>query len=309
MFNKIIAVLLLSFILVAQAQAQKPIKIVIPFTPGGIVDTTNRILHTALERELGQTVNIETRPGAGGQIGLRYMAQNKTDDVLITIIDAIALANAMALNDQIDLEDFKYISQIGGSSGIALVVKKGSPLKDINAWKNYKGNPISIGANGFGGAHHFYSWHLNNIIAFPRTDVFFKGNNESLPMVIGGHMDAMWSQFATIEGYEKEGKIDVVAVNSAKRNPTAPHIPTFRELGVDSPGARWILISNQTTDLAAVRNIEAAVNKLLSNSEFVKSLQIAGVVTDLSLTSQSKTSTIQALQQQRKFVEYVKTLK
>ena len=104
-------------------------------------------------------------------------------------------------------------------------------------------------------------------------------------------------------------KIDVVAVNSAKRNPTAPHIPTFRELGVDSPGARWILISNQTTDLAAVRNIEAAVNKLLSNSEFVKSLQIAGVVTDLSLTSQSKTSTIQALQQQRKFVEYVKTLK
>jgi len=301
--------LLLSVALSAQAQAQKPIKIVIPFTPGGIVDTTNRILHTALERELGQTVNIETRPGAGGQIGLRYIAQNRTDDVLITIIDAIALANAMALNDQIDLEDFRYISQLGGSSGIALVVKKGSPLKDINAWRNYKGNPITIGSNGFGGAHHFYSWNLNNSIAFPRTDVFFKGNNESLPMVIGGHMDAMWSQFATIEGYEKEGKIDVVAVNSAKRSTSSPHIPTFRELGVESPGARWILISNQTTDLVTVRNIEATVNRLLSTSEFVKNLQITGVVPDLTLTSQSKSSTIQALQQQRKFVEYVKSLK
>ena len=68
------------------AQAQKPIKIVIPFTPGGVVDASNRIIHSALERELGQQVNIETRPGAGGQIGLRYMAQNKTDDVLITFI-------------------------------------------------------------------------------------------------------------------------------------------------------------------------------------------------------------------------------
>lgn len=307
MFNKIIALLLLSVALAAQAQ--KPIKIVIPFTPGGIIDTTNRVLHSALEKEIGQQVNIETRPGAGGQIGLRYMAQNKTDDVLITIIDVIALANAMALDDRIDLEDFKYISQLGGSSGIALVVKKGSLLKNINTWRTYQGNPITIGANGFGGAHHFYSWNLNNQVAFPRTDVFFKGVNEALPMVIGGHMDAMWAQFAVIEGYEREGKIDIVAFNATRRSVSSPHIPTFKELGIDSPGAKWILISNQTTDLATVRNIEAAVNKLLSNSEFVKSLQIAGVVADLSLTSQSKSSTIQALQQQRKFVEYAKTLK
>lgn len=307
MFNKIIALLLLSVALTTHAQ--KPIKIVVPFTPGGVVDTTNRVLHSALERELGQTINIETRPGAGGAIGLRYMAQNKTDDVLITVIDAIALANVMALDDKIDLEDFKYLSQLGGSSGIALAVKKGSPLKDINYWRTYKGNPISIGANGFGGAHHFYSWNFNNYIAFPRTDIFFKGINEAIPMVIGGHMDAMWSQFANIEGFEREGKIDIVAVNSTKRYPTSPHIPTFRELGIDSPGAKWILISNQTTDLTTIRNIEVAVNKLLTTKEFVKSLEIAGVVTDLNVTAQSKSSTVQALQQQRKFVEYVKTLK
>jgi tripartite-type tricarboxylate transporter receptor subunit TctC len=237
------------------------------------------------------------------------MAQNKTDEVLITVIDVIALANVMALDDRVDVDDFKYLSQLGGSSGIALVVKKGSPLKDINYWRTYRGNPISIGANGFGGAHHFYSWNFNNYIAFPRTDIFFKGINEAVPMVIGGHMDAMWSQFANVEGFEREGKVDIVAVNSAKRNPNAPHIPTFKELGIDSPGAKWILISNQTTDTATIRNIEAAINRLLSNSEFVKSLEIAGVVTDLSLTSQSKSSTIQALQQQRKFVEYVKSLK
>ena len=307
MFSKIISVLFL-FVAVS-AQAQPAIRIVIPFGPGGIVDTTNRILHVALERELGQQVNIESRPGAGGQIGLRHIAQTKGNETLITVIDAIALANAMALDDKIGLEDYKYLAQIGVSSGISLIVKKGSPLKNINAWRNYQGNPISVGANGFGGAHHFYSWSLSQHITFPRTDVFFKGVNEALPMVIGGHIDAMWTQFVNIESAEREGKVDVVATNSARRFPSAPHIPTFRELGINFQGATWIIVSNQTTDLATVKNIETAVGKLLNNSEFVKSLQTAGVVADPALISRSKESTIQALQQQRKFVEYVKTLK
>lgn len=298
------------FLFVAlSAQAQSAIRIVIPFGPGGIVDTTNRILHVALERELGQQVNIESRPGAGGQIGLRHIAQTKGNETLITVIDAIALSNAMALDDKIDLEDYKYLAQIGTSSGISLIVKKGSPLRNIDAWRNYQGNPISVGANGFGGAHHFYSWSLSRHVSFPRTDVFFKGVNEIMPMVIGGHIDAMWAQFVNVEAAEREGKIDVVATNSAKRFPSAPHIPTFRELGINFQGATWIIISNQTADLTTVRNIETAVGKLLNNSEFVKSLQTAGVVADLALISRSKESTIQALQQQRKFVEYVKTLK
>ena len=298
------------FLFVAvSAQAQLAIRIVIPFGPGGIVDTTNRMLHVALERELGQQVNIESRPGAGGQIGLRHIAQTKGNETLITVIDAIAMANAMALDDKIDLEDYKYLAQIGVSSGISLIVKKGSPLKNINAWRNYQGNPISVGANGFGGAHHFYSWSLSQHITFPRTDVFFKGVNEALPMVIGGHIDAMWTQFVNVESAEREGKIDVVAVNSVQRFPSSPHIPTFRELGINFQGATWIIVSNQTTDSATVRNIETAVSKLLNNSEFVKSLQTAGVVADPALISRSKESTIQALQQQRKFVEYVKTLK
>jgi tripartite-type tricarboxylate transporter receptor subunit TctC len=304
MFNKIIALLLLSVALTAQAQ--KPIKIVIPFTPGGVVDASNRIIHSALERELGQQVNIETRPGAGGQIGLRYIAQNKTDDVLITFIDAIALANVIALDVQVELEDFRYISQIGRSTGLALIVKKGSPLKDLNYWRTYKGNPITVGANGLGGAHHFYSWNLNNSIPFPRTDIFFKGINEALPMVIGGHMDAMWGQVASLEGYERDGKIEVVVATSKGSSNT---FTTFKELGIEMPTTRWIVISNQTTDVATVKNIEMAISRLINNSEFVKSLQVAGITSEPGLTSQSKSSTMQALQQQRKFVEYVKTLK
>jgi hypothetical protein len=302
MFNKIITAVLLTLSLAVHAQN---IKVVIPFAPGGIVDTTNRVLHSALERELAQQIGIETRPGAGGQIGLRHIAQNKNNDVLITFIDAMALANAISLDDKIDLEDYRFLTQVGRSSGIALIVKKGSPLKNIDTWKKHRGNPITIGANGHGGAHHFYSWNLNNQIAFPRTDVFFKGVNEALPMVMGGHIDAMWSQYASIEGAEREGKIDIVATNS----PLATGFPTFRELGIDSPLTKWIVIANQTADPATVRTVEVAILKLLNTSEFVKSLQVTGVTPEPGLTNRSKETTIQALQQQRKFVEYVKTLK
>jgi hypothetical protein len=116
----------------------------------------------------------------------------------------------------------------------------------------------------------------------------------------------MWGQVALVEGYEREGKIDVVVATS-KGSSNA--FTTFRELGIDAPTTRWIVISNQTADPATVRNIESTINKLLNNSEFVKSLQTAGITPDPGLTSQSKNSTIQALQQQRKFVEYVKSLK
>jgi tripartite-type tricarboxylate transporter receptor subunit TctC len=302
MFNKIIAVILLTLTFAAHSQT---VKVVIPFGAGGIVDTTNRVLHSALERELGREIGIESRPGAGGQIGLRHIAQNKNSDVLFTFIDALALANAMSLDDKIDLEDYRYIIQVGRSSGIALIVKKGSPLKNIQAWRNYRGNPITIGANGHGGAHHFYSWTLNNQVAFPRTDVFFKGINEALPMVIGGHMDAMWSQYANIEAYEREGKVDIVATNS----PLALSVPSFKELGIDAPLTKWIVIANQSADPATVRILETAIGRLLNTSEFVKSLQATGVTPEPNLTGRSKETTIQTLQQQRKFVEYVKTLK
>jgi tripartite-type tricarboxylate transporter receptor subunit TctC len=182
---------------------------------------------------------------------------------------------------------------------------QGSPLKNIEAWRNHRGNPITIGANGHGGAHHFYSWTLNNQIPFARTDVFFKGINEALPMVIGGHMDAMWAQIASVEGAEREGKIDIVATNS----PLALSVPSFKELGIDAPLTKWIVIANQSADPATVRIVDAAIGRLLNNSEFVKTLQVAGITPEPGLTNRSKETTIQTLQQQRKFVEYVKSLK
>lgn len=308
MFSKIIAGLLLLVSLTVSAQ-QKPIKIIVPFGVGGLVDIANRQLEVALENELGRKISVEYKPGAAGLIGIRHIAQNKTDDVLITIIDSIALANIMSLNDDVGFNDVNYISQIGRTNSIAIAVPKGSPLRNIEGWRNYRGPPITIGANGVGGAHHFYSWIFTNQLGVERTDVFYKGVNEMSANLVGGHINAMWANLASLEQLEQAGKIDIVAINNSKRLETIPHVPTFQEIGIPMVPAKWLLIGNNTTDTQTVKVIETAVNKLLNTADFVRSLKNIGLVVEPGSISGSKSTMEQTLRQQSKFVEYVKTLK
>lgn len=308
MFGKIIGALLLFVALSAGAQ-QKPIKIIVPFGVGGLTDIANRQFDVSLENELGRKIMVEYKPGAAGLIGLRHISQNKTDEVLITVIDTIALANVILLNDDVTLNDFMYLNQVGRTNSIAIAVSKGSSLRTIEGWRNYRGPPITIGANGLGGAHHFYSWLFTNQLGVERTDVFYKGVNEMSANLIGGHINAMWANLASLEQLEQTGKIDIVAINSPQRIDTIPHVPTFREIGIAMVPAKWIMISNNTTDIATVKLIEAAVTKLLNTPDFVRSLKGIGLVVEPDLIKNSKSSMEQTLRQQSKFVEYVKTLK
>lgn len=309
MFNQIIAAILLLFTFTVEAQT-KPIKIVIPFGVGGLVDNANRRLQEALVQELGRPVQLEPKPGAAGYIGLKHMATNKSDEVLISIMDAMAIANVILLYDDVDLEDFKYLTQIGVTTSIALAVRKGSNLKNIDAWRNYTGRPINVGINGIGGAHHYYSWIFENQAQTAITYVPFRGVNEMLANLFGGHIDAGWANLPSLEAHEQAGKIDIVAVAHPTRPETMPHVPTFRELGIITPpNAKWLLISNDTTDLATMRQVEAAVIRLLNNPQFVQTMRTTGIIVEPKLIDQAKASMTASLKQQAKFVEHVKTLR
>lgn len=306
MFNKIIAVILLLVALAAQAQ-QKPIRVVIPFGVGGLVDNSNRRLQEALTLELGRSIQIDPRPGAAGYIGLKHIASTKNDEVLITIIDAMALANIILLHDDVSLEDFKYIGQLGTTTSIALAVKKGSPLKNIDAWRT-QGRAINVGINGIAGAHHYYSWLFETQTRIPITYVPYKGVSEMLNNLIGGHIDAGWSNLPSLEPHAQAAKIDIVAVIHPRRADTAPDVPTFGELGVTIPeNAKWLLISNDTTDLVTLRQIERTLVKLLNDPKFVQIMRTTGIIVEPKLVDQAKVSTTNSLKQQAKFIEYIKS--
>jgi tripartite-type tricarboxylate transporter receptor subunit TctC len=304
MFNRIIAVLLLLFTLTAEAQT-KPIKVVVPFGVGGLVDNSNRRLQEALTQELGRPVQIDSRPGAAGYIGLKYMATTKTDEVLISIIDAMAISNVILLHDDIVYEDFRYLTQIGVTTSVALAVKKGSPLKNLEQWRNRN---VNVGINGIAGAHHYYSWLIETQSKFNITYVPYKGVNEMLNNLIGGHIDAGWANLPSLEAHEQAGKIDIVAVVHPQRAETAPNVPTFKELGITTPfNAKWLLISNDTTDLVTVKQVEAAVVKLLNDPQFVQIMKTTGINVEPKLVDQARQSMTASLRQQTKFIEYIKT--
>ena len=305
MFNRIIAIFLLLFTLTAYAQP-KPIKIVIPYGVGGLVDNSNRRLQEALSAELNRPIQIDSRPGAAGYIGLKHMATNKGDEVMITILDAMAISNVILLHDDIALEDFKYLVQIGVTTSVALAVKKGSPLKNIEQWKTL-GRPVNVGINGIGAAHHYYSWLMESQAKLNITYVPYKGVNEMLNNLIGGHIDAGWANLPSLETHEQAGKIDIVAVVHPQRAESAPHVPTFRELGVTTPfNAKWLLISNDTTDLATVKQVETTLVKLINDAQFAQTMKNTGINVEPKLVGQAQQSMTASLKQQTKFIEYIK---
>lgn len=304
MLNKIIATVLLLFTLTAQAQ--KPIKIVIPFGVGGLVDNSNRRLQEALVQELGRPVQLDPRPGAAGYIGLKHMAATKNDEVLITIIDAMAVANVILLHDDIALEDFKYIGQLGTTTSVALAVKKGSLLKNIDAWRT-QGRSINVGINGVGGAHHYYHWLFETQAKIPTTYVPYKGVNEMLNNLLGGHLDAGWANLPALEAHAQAGKIDIVAVVHPQRSETMPDVPTFGELGIKTPlNAKWLVISNVTTDLNTLRQIEQALVKLVNDPQFVQTMKITGINIEPKNVKNASESMTASIKQQIKFIEYIK---
>jgi tripartite-type tricarboxylate transporter receptor subunit TctC len=308
MFNRIIVILFLLCSLSAQAQ-QKPIRMVVAFGAGGITDILTRKFEEPLEKELGRQLIVDSRPGAGGYIAFKHMANVRSDEVVIAITDSMALSNVILLYDDIDVNNFKYLAQLGTIQGLVLAVRKGSPLKNIDAWRNHRGPPLNVGVNGMGASHHFYSWSMSNQISFPKTDIYYKGTGEMITQLIGGHVDAIWSNLASILQFENTGKLEVVALIANKRIDVLPNTPTFKELGVNLPAKpMFIVIANDTTDTATLREVERAVAKLLSNPEFVKSLS-----TELQMEPGSgaaaRADTERFLQAQAKFVEYVKTLK
>ena len=307
MFNKIIAVFLLLFTLTAQAQT-KPIRVVIPFGVGGLVDNLNRRFAEALEQELGRTVTIDPRPGAAGLIGLRNIAQNRTDEVVITVIDAIAVANIIHLHNEFAADDFRYLTQLGVTTSIALATKKGGKIQTVDDLRKYRGKPLNIGINGLGGAHHYYSWLLSSQLPnTPITLVPYKGVSEMLNNLIGGHIDLGWSNLASLEAQDQ---IELIGIIQQQRVETSPHVRTFAEQGITMPAnAKWFIISNRTTSTDVLDQIDSAVRRLMRNQKFVQLIRTTGLVLEPGNVDNAERSMNQALKQQAKFIEYYKLTK
>jgi tripartite-type tricarboxylate transporter receptor subunit TctC len=256
--------------LAQDAWPNKPIRLVVPFTPGGVTDTSGRLIAEFLGKRLGQQVVVENRPGASGNIGMAQVKAAAPDGyTLVLAFDGTAVINphVFAKLPFDTLKDFTSVGKIGDAT-LILVAHPQSPVKtlaDVIALSKEKG-PLAYGTSGTGGTPHIAGELLRQRTGANLTHVPYKGGGQAMTDVVGGQIPLVYTAVAGAQGFVKTGKLHAIAVSSAKRSPSLPDVPTFvvnSWVGILAPaGLPAAIASRLNAELNAVLNDPAARDRL-----------------------------------------------
>jgi tripartite-type tricarboxylate transporter receptor subunit TctC len=218
----------------------RPIRVVVPFAPGGNTDVTGRLVADKLREVLGTTVLVENKPGASGMIGMDAVARAAPDGyTLLVSANSMVIVPAIYGNAPYDWKTaFQPISLIQSVPGI-IVVAANSPIKTfaefIKAGRDSPGR-IAVADSGVGTTNHLCLELLSEATGAKYTQVHYKGSGGAVSDVVGGQVAAQIDQVNSAIGYIKGGKLRALAVSSAQRLPELPDVPTMKESGVAGLG-------------------------------------------------------------------------
>jgi tripartite-type tricarboxylate transporter receptor subunit TctC len=218
------------------AYPQKPIRLVVPFPPGGGTDILARLFGQKMSETLGQPIIIDNRPGAGGTIGTDIAAKAPPDGYTLILVSGSHAINP-GLYQKLpydSVSDFAPITQIATSPGI-LVVNPSLPVKsvkDLIALARAKPGQINYASAGSGTPPHLAGELFKVMAKIDMVHVPYKGNAPAFTDVIGGQVSLIFPTMPSAMPFIKSGKLRPIAVTSAKRSPAAPDIPTIAESGL-----------------------------------------------------------------------------
>jgi tripartite-type tricarboxylate transporter receptor subunit TctC len=281
--NRFAAALLIAFSGLAQAYPDKPVRIIVPYPPGGGGDVHARMVSQKLSPLLGQPVLIENKAGASGNIGSDYVAKADPDGytlLLATSNNAIAPAFSTKLTYDV-LKDFAPIS-ITQASQQLVVVRPSLPVKNLKELiAHAKANPgkLTFGTAGVG--MPLLSMELMKSMAgLDMLAVPYKGDSPALTDLIGGRIDVYAGNLGAVTPFYKGGKVRALAVTSKKRAVAAPEVPTMEEAGI--PGydlQSWMGIAAPAgTPRPIIAQLNAAIVKVVAMPELQEQLERSGAV-------------------------------
>jgi tripartite-type tricarboxylate transporter receptor subunit TctC len=250
----------------------KPIRIVVPFPPGGSTDLLARRLGEKLSAAMGQPVVVENRPGAGGTTGADFVAKSAPDGY--TLLMGVTGSNAIAASlypklPYDTLKDFAPVSMVV-SAPLVLAVNASSPTRTV---KDYlaaaKGKPMTYGTPGNGTSMHLTGEMFDLATGAKLTHVPYKGSAPALNDMLGGSLQSMFGDFLVLLPQIKAGKVTPIAVTSTRRHPMLPDVPTIAESGV--PGLEKFEATSWQGLFAPAATPRDVLAKL--NTEVVKALE------------------------------------
>lgn len=254
----------------------RPITMIVPFPPGGVADITGRPTVIALEKVLKQPVVITNRPGAGGAVGNAAVANAKPDGytVLMALSSISVIPAADALFDRkpaYSLDQFEPIALVSADPTI-LVVHPSLPVKNVKelvALGRSKPGQLSYSTSGIYGALHMPMEMFLHAAKLKMRAVHTTGGGPAITSVLGGHVDMTAGGPAAITAQVKAGKLRPIASWGAKRHPSFPDVPTFKEAGYDVEYYIWAgMFGPKGIPEANLKVLRDAVRKAVADPDF-----------------------------------------
>jgi tripartite-type tricarboxylate transporter receptor subunit TctC len=267
----------------AQDYPHRPIRLIVPFEPGGTSDLLGRVVANRLRETLGQPVVVDNRGGAGGTIGATLAARAAPDGHTLFLTHVgLAINETLYSKLQYDaLKDLAPISRIGDTPN-AVVVGSSLPaqtMQEFIALARKIPGKLDYGSGGIGSAGHLAVALLEHVANLKFNHIPFKGGGPSMIATVAGQVHFAIPAFPTAVPHVKSGKIRMVAVTSTRRAPTMPEVPTVAEAGV--PGYDFTIWFATFAPAGTPRSIVARLNQLIVKSietpEMREQLAKAGV--------------------------------
>jgi tripartite-type tricarboxylate transporter receptor subunit TctC len=266
----------------AQTYPSKPIRLVLPYVPGGIIDTAGRHFALRLSESLGQSVVAENRPGAGGMVGIDVVARSAPDGYTIVLTDPGIVSNPTLQKDPpYDLKAVQAVSIVGSSPAV-IVASQHLPVKTFAELIAYaKANPgkLNFASAGIGTAPHLAGEMIKLRTGIDMTHVPYRGIGAAYPDVMSGKVQLAFSSIAGAVPFTADNRVRPLATTGAVRSAVYPDVPTVAESGL--PGFDvdlWIgIYAPAGLPPAVLAKLNGELKKVLQHPELKAALAKIGV--------------------------------
>ncbi len=273
--RKLACILAAAFALPAFAQyPDKPVKIIVSYSPGGFTDTLARIIGQELGKRWNQPVVVENKPGAGGNIGAEFAARSPADGytLFLAATPTHAVNPSLYRNLTFDpVKDFEPVILLAATPNL-LVANPGVPVnsvKELVALAKASPARFNYGSTGTGSSVHLQGELFKSAMGIQMTHVPYKGSSQALTDLLSGAVQVMFDNYLFQLPHVKAGKVRALAITATKRAAALPEVPTMNELGIAGfeMGPWFGLVAPAKTPAAVVRRINTDANAALQAKE------------------------------------------
>lgn len=267
----------------AQAYPAKPVRLIIPFPPGGATDIFGRILAQKLGELIGQSVVIENRPGAGGTIGSEMASKAAPDGYTILLATTSTHSIGPALNAKMPYDarrDFAPVIHLADATNI-LIASPTLPVNNLRELIAYaKANPgkLNFGSSGNGTIVHLTGEQFKAATGTFIVHIPYKGTALTIPDLIAGQIAFVFDNIASALPHVKSGKVKSLGISQLKRSPLVPEIPTMDEAGLKGfeSNTYFGVFAPTGTPTPIIQRLNAEINKALQSADFRERLGALG---------------------------------